>query len=60
MARVGRGLVMGTLVAGNKKGNGESKLGNGYSEKGGRHLTAAMMGTAQSTRLLALRLERGG
>jgi hypothetical protein len=34
--------------------------GNGYGKEGGGHSTAVMMGTAQRTHLLALRLERGG
>jgi hypothetical protein len=37
-----------------------NSTGNGYSKKGGRRLTAVMMGTAQRTHPLALQLERGG
>jgi hypothetical protein len=37
-----------------------TNMGNGYGKEGGRHLTAAKMGTTQRTWPLALGLERGG
>jgi hypothetical protein len=37
-----------------------NNMGNGYGKEGGGHLTVATMGTAGRTRLLKLRLERGG
>ncbi len=70
-ARAGRGMAMATKVVGDKKGEGAgnkkramakggNNTGNCYSKKGGRHSTVAMMGKAQRTRPLVLRLERGG
>jgi hypothetical protein len=73
-ATAARGMARATRVVGNKKrmatatkramATDSDNTGNGYEEEGGGHLTAATMamrlGTARRTRLLALRLERGG
>ncbi len=57
MARAARAMV--TAMKRAMATNGDN-TGNGYGEEGGRCSMAAMMGTAQRTGPLALRLERGG
>jgi hypothetical protein len=61
MTRAARVIAMATKRA--MVSNGDN-MGNGYGKEGGGHLTAAtmamVMGTAQRTWLLALRLERRG
>jgi hypothetical protein len=57
MVRAVRAKAMATKRGMATHGNTTSK---GYGKEGDRRLTAAKMGTAQRTRMLALRLERGG
>jgi hypothetical protein len=57
MVRAARAMTMVTKRA--MATNGDN-TGNSYSKEGGRRLMAAMMETAQMTRLLALQLEKGG
>jgi hypothetical protein len=57
MARAARAMARATKRVMVTDGN---NTGNGYGEEGGGCSTAAMMGMAQRTHPLALRLERGG
>jgi hypothetical protein len=57
MARAARGMATATKRA---TAIDDDTTNNGHGKEGGRRLTAATMRTAQRTRLLMLRLERGG